>query len=246
MKLQKISVIIFVAMIAFNLAPLSVVAKSKTRSLEKKIFVHPRGKSYEAKPPRAGGPDKDKGNKNLQCYSTYGKEVKWKTTPDYVIDTTNNSGMTGDFVTNTFSKSVNTWDGEVDMNLNGGHTTGPTDWDGDTPDGRNEISFGSYSDNNTIAVTVIWGYFSGRPQDREIIEFDILFNNYFTWGNADSDSTLMDFENIAVHELGHGFGLEDMYESECSEVTMYGYSSEGEIKKRNLEPDDIEGINKVY
>ncbi len=35
-------------------------------------------------------------------------------------------------------------------------------------------------------------------------------------------------------------------QSGCSEVTMYGYSTEGETKKCDLEPDDIAGLVTLY
>ena len=41
-------------------------------------------------------------------------------------------------------------------------------------------------------------------------------------------------------------GLIDIYDSACSEVTMYGYGTEGETKKRTLEPTDIAGIQTLY
>ena len=56
----------------------------------------------------------------------------------------------------------------------------------------------------------------------------------------------MDLQNIATHELGHSAGLNDIYSSTCSEVTMYGYSSYGETKKRTLEQPDITGLQKIY
>ena len=66
----------------------------------------------------------------------------------------------------------------------------------------------------------------------------------FDWGIAEAGK--MDFENIATHELGHAVGLGDLYTSECSEQTMYGYAGYGEIKKRDLEAGDIAGITKLY
>ncbi|MBA7689098.1 hypothetical protein ES703_97593 [subsurface metagenome] len=56
----------------------------------------------------------------------------------------------------------------------------------------------------------------------------------------------MDFGNIATHELGHAVGLDDLYTSKCSEMTMYGYASYGETKKRTLEAGDITGVQKLY
>ena len=106
--------------------------------------------------------------------------------------------------------------------------------------------FEDYSNDNVIAVTVTWGYFNGPPWSRRIIEFDILFNTYFAWGDADDDNSLMDLQNIATHEIGHGLGLADLYELNCAEETMYGYSTEGETKKRDLEAGDIAGLHILY
>lgn len=84
------------------------------------------------------------------------------------------------------------------------------------------------------------------PPTREIVEFDVLFDTNYDWGDATVDPTVMDLQNIATHEIGHGVGLDDIYESACSEVTMYGYSTSGETKKRTLEAPDITGVQKLY
>lgn len=56
----------------------------------------------------------------------------------------------------------------------------------------------------------------------------------------------MDFENIAVHELGHSIGLNDLYSSSCLDQTMYGYAEFSETKKRDLNVGDITGTDKLY
>ena len=80
-----------------------------------------------------------------------------------------------------------------------------------------------------------------------------MFDIDWIWGDADPNNdgivdnpNVMDLQNIATHEFGHGIGLDDVYNSECSEVTMYGYSDYGEIKKRTLEQPDVTGLQKLY
>src|SRR3989344_3235650 len=113
-------------------------------------------------------------------------------------------------------------------------------------DGVNEIYFADIANSDAIAVTIVWGYFSGPIFAREIIEWDQVYDDVdFSWNN-DGNSNDMDFENIVTHELGHSVGLGDLYSSSCSEQTMYGYATEGETKKRTLEQGDILGIRKLY
>lgn len=46
--------------------------------------------------------------------------------------------------------------------------------------------------------------------------------------------------DIVTHELGHGIGLADIYD--CELETMYGYSTEGDIIKRDLYDGGIAGL----
>ena len=52
--------------------------------------------------------------------------------------------------------------------------------------------------------------------------------------------------HIETHELGHGAGLDDIYQSPAYQETMYGYSSLGETIKRDLYTGDKTGITKLY
>lgn len=56
----------------------------------------------------------------------------------------------------------------------------------------------------------------------------------------------MDVENIVTHEMGHSFGMGDLYTTACAQETMYGYASEGQTNARTLEAGDIAGISKLY
>lgn len=49
-----------------------------------------------------------------------------------------------------------------------------------------------------------------------------------------------------MHELGHVFGLSDLFLDSCNEETMYGLVGLGEVNKRTLEAGDIDGIHKLY
>lgn len=109
------------------------------------------------------------------------------------------------------------------------------------PDGNNELVFADL-DQGVIAVCYTWYY----TDTNEIFQFDIAFNTDYTWGDAEVDSTLMDLQNIATHELGHGFGLADIYKPKLSYLTMFGYSGEGDTQKRDLAQGDIDGIQALY
>lgn len=107
------------------------------------------------------------------------------------------------------------------------------------PDRVNELVW-SDLDSGIIAVCYTWSV------GDEIIQFDIAFNTDYLWNLDSANTDLMDLQNIATHELGHGFGLLDIYKPKLSELTMYGYSGPGDIAKRSLEQGDIDGIQAIY
>jgi len=208
------------------------------------------------KPPGTPGNGPDKPDDDTSdCYAFLARGAMWKTTEPYVLDTTNNDGLTETFVSIVIANSFETWDTEVNFEIFGERDT-TKDVDGaDTvyPDGKNEIFFGTIEDENVIAVAIVWGIFGGPPKQREIVECDVVFDDEYTWGDAGptsetelGDTSIMDLQNIATHEFGHGAGLDDLYESSCSEQTMYGYAEPGETKKRTLGSGDINGVYTLY
>lgn len=197
--------------------------------LEKIVFIH--YKKGFAKP--SGG------TKGAACYGFLSKGAKLKSVGDLTIHP--------DLDVSTILASANEWDSYTSATLFGTSTIDSTaNWDSDAPDGRNEFSYGNYLQEGVIAVTIVWGYFSGHPSTREIVEFDVMFDTGYEWGDATVDKTKMDLQNIATHELGHGVGLADVYQTSCSEVTMYGYSNYEEVKKRDLAGQDITGLRTLY
>lgn len=206
-----------------------------------------RYKEGKEKPPHAGGP-KDKGNKGATCYGFLAKDAKWKTVEDWIVNPLNSRGLDGNFVFNNLAGDIAKWENaaSVDILGNGSITSDILLADTTSPDNKNEVYFADISNTNAIAVTIVWGIFGGRPANRELVEWDQIYDDIdFDW-SASGEAGKMDFENIATHELGHSFGMNDLYESTCVEETMYGYASEGETNKRDLNAGDIAGIDKLY
>ncbi len=115
------------------------------------------------------------------------------------------------------------------------------------PDYRNVITWG-LAQAGVVAYASIW-YVSTTG---EIVDADIVLNTYYRWGIADGNESTsdlvgkFDIRNIVTHEGGHWTGLDDLYDSKYSAMTMYGYASLGEEIKRSLEPGDIAGAQDVY
>jgi len=199
-------------------------------TLERTIFIHYANGKVTAK------------GKAATCYKLLG--AKWKLLPvSYVVNPKLEKIVPG-----AVFASNETWDTATSQGLfNDSYTIDPSaDWDSDSPDGRNEYSLGNYPQSGVIAVTVIWSGIPIGSKGRQIIDFDVMFDTDWTWGDAMVNPSVMDIQNIATHETGHGLGLADIYSSACSTVTMYGYSDYGETQKRTLEAPDTLGLQKLY
>jgi len=231
--------LLFVLIItAILLTPVVLARSSKpTEPLEKITFIH--YKDGTVKP--VGG-----AAKAPTCYKLLGP--KWKNLPvSYVV---NPNGYDVSFVTAAISASANEWDSHTSAVLFNVYTIDySATWDdtADKVDYKNEYVFGSYSDSNVIAVTVVWYTRFGM----QIVDYDVLFNTYYGWFDCTkttctNENKGMDLQNIATHETGHGIGLADIYDKSCSAVTMYGYSWYGDTQKRTLEQPDITGLQKLY
>lgn len=190
------------------------------------------------------------------CYTYLSNSTKWKGVEPWVVNTQNARGLASDFIFNNITSDIAKWEDATDGNTTnatgvdvlgpGATTSAVLVADTSTPDGQNEIYFADVSSSGAIAVTIVWGIFSGPPFARELVEWDQIYDDIdFDWSST-GEPGKMDFENIATHELGHSVGLGDLYETVCSEETMFGYSTNGETKKRNLNSGDITGANKLY
>ncbi len=151
------------------------------------------------------------------------------------------------FVASTIDAAMETWDTEVAFDIFGTRAAGVGDGpDYDTPDGKNEISFGEIAAPGAIAQTVTWYIGRGPPSGRSIVEYDIVFDHGdFDFGDVKEHPAKWDLESITAHELGHGLGIRHP-DSSCTEETMYAFVSVGEFNKRDLFTGDIAGVKEVY
>jgi hypothetical protein len=113
-------------------------------------------------------------------------------------------------------------------------------------DGANAILWKKLG-RSTVGVTFVW--FS--TQNGELLEVDTVFNKRYPWAifpnSPDCQSTpkAYDLQSIATHEFGHWVGLDDLFDDADKDLTMYGFSAGGEIKKRTLGTGDISGKNEL-
>ncbi|HLC77941.1 MAG TPA: matrixin family metalloprotease [Candidatus Nanoarchaeia archaeon] len=197
--------------------------------LERVDFIH------YAKPNGVGS------TKSPSCYKLMG--VKWNPLPvSYVINPSNSQGLSEGFVTSTISASAETWDSATSSEVFSNTYAVNYSAQYGVQNFQNALVFGDYPDSGVIGVTSVWYTRVGK----RIVEFDMLLNTDFVWGDATLNSSAMDLQNIITHELGHSIGLDDIYSTSCLSVTMYGYSTEGETSKRILETADIAGLQKMY
>ncbi len=141
------------------------------------------------------------------------------------------SGYDSDFTSASQEWDHNTQKSLFTQTASGGYASASID-------GMNSVFFADLS-AGVIAVTYVWY----DPQTDILLESDMAFNTDFQWGDSPTE---MNFLNIATHELGHVCGLSDLYGKKFFQLTMYGYSWEGDTSKIDLATGDISGLLKIY
>ena len=194
----------------------------------------------------ADKPGKGPSGGGEKCYAFLAKDARWKTPEPYLVDPTNGRGLDQATVRDLTTLAVNAWDVEVAFDIFGSEVGGIVDGaDTVSPDGKNEVYFADVAYDGAIAVTIVWGVFSGPPFGRELIEWDQVYDDVdFDWSTS-GEAYKMDFQNIATHEVGHSAGMGHPDDS-CTEETMYRFADYGETKKQDLNTGDIVGINELY
>lgn len=239
--MKKFLILVILLVVALALViPQVVLAKENVDkgSLTKKVFIH--YKKPNAKPDGTGKP----GKPSEGSYTYIARGMRWKTTENYIFNSS--SAPSGADV--AIATAMATWDDVVAYDIFGSLLI---DNDAkvilDNVDNKNVIQFAPLNDPQIIAITYVWGYYNAPPRYREIVEVDMIFNDYYDWGDySPGGIVVMDVCNIATHEMGHAAGMGDLYDTASELETMYGYSGYADIEKRDLHDGDIAGIKNLY
>ena len=212
--------------------------------LQRIIFIHP---AKPPKPPSGGGGENG-------YFKLIAGGVRWRSFPVPLEVNPALSGLDSGAVLIAVGTAAEEWDSGAVSGWGGvapdlvNDAIGITEktyanlaWTSDKLDGANTLVWGNYPTSGVIAVTILWY----NTATKTIVEFDIVFDTDYKWRTAGT-SDAMDLQNIATHEIGHGAGLGDVYQDAAYKETMYGYSSLGEISKRDLYTGDKQGITKLY
>lgn len=201
-----------------------------------------------------GGGGGDTTGDDSKCFTFLAKGAKWKGEAEpWIVNPFNIRGLTESEILTRLSSDINQWEDAAGTDILGVGTSSTTDIlvaDTISPDDKNEVYFADVDSPGAIAVTIVWGHFSGPPFARDLIEWDMVFDDVdYDWSiNAPADDgPQMDFDNIAAHELGHSVGMgHSPTDDTCLEQTMYPTAAFDEIKKRSLELGDQTGVAKLY
>jgi len=237
------------------IAPKVVKLKDGTIAEKAVHIFYEEGFSHKPShtPGGKGGGNGDTEDSVAQCYNfIFGKsKTKWKSVEPYMVLNNNVVGLTDPFVRGVISDGIDKWEAAAGKNILGSEESETVDGpDYNSPDNKNEVMFGNIVDSGVIAVTIVWKTLI----QNKLIEWDMVYDNDYNWGDAGptlegelGDTTIMDLDNIATHELGHatGMGHPDL-DDPCTEETMYAFATFGETKKRTLNSGDIAGINDLY
>lgn len=190
------------------------------------------------------------------CTGSIAEGAAWRVSSGYTLHLRNRHSLSPGFLIDALALADDQWRCALNKygRLVGGPLIRALDGSGGevidlgAPDGRNDIGFATIEGRpGTVAVTIVWGVFGGPISARRIIEFDMVFDGiHYQWGDASRNRAVMDVQSIATHEMGHRYGLDDVYDRACFRATMFGTSSEGETDKRSLHPIDVEGLADLY
>ena len=139
----------------------------------------------------------------------------------YLNPTGTPSGLTPESSQSAISAAANTWDDAVGQNIFADGTTVKIDYSKQVPNLFAGYSADTFSvngwknfGNSYLGATAYWtngqkvnGYYS-------LTEADTVYNKDYQWTtdlNTALNTGKLDLQSVAVHELGHSIGMDDLY-----------------------------------
>ena len=259
--MKRLLVALLVVALVVSLSAVTVSAKpSKPLTppdLEQVIYVH-YGKDKPGKPDKPPGKPEPEPEEPSEPVNDYYEltgyflvgTAKYYVNPNAVAPGGNGIEIPGAVA--AVSSSFETWDEVTGAELFD-DAVGTTAKYGIEQDWQNTVSWQTIVPPKIIAICAWWAYTGVDPntlemeQAGQIAEFDIVLNakhDWVTMAGYVADAFII--ENITTHEAGHVVGLDDLYDDIYCELTMYGYSEEGETIKIDLEVGDIAGAQELY
>mgnify|MGYP001086961119 CR=1 FL=1 len=143
-----------------------------------------------------------------------------------------------------FTQAFNNWICETGINYEIGTSPTAVDSAGGSQDGTNVIRFDNGSELGSTTLGVCYSFFSGCSDgggsfNWYVSELDLVFNDTTNWytGTGAPASGQIDFESIALHELGHSHQLAHIIDpnnntvgNNAEDVMHYAFSN-GEFQR---------------
>ena len=176
-----------------------------------------------------------------------GTQLHWNpATAPYSINAAGSPDIPDDSDTQAVKASFDAWNAAANFHY---HTDCLTNLNAGSIHPGNEVNDGNsivtwvnsnwVYGNGTIAITFNWF----DPTSGEIGESDLMANGQdYTWTTG-STGVQTDVRNFLTHEAGHYLGMDHSLDTEA---TMFATGTTGETKKRDLDADDIAGVQSIY
>ena len=146
-------------------------------------------------------------------------------------------------------RAYQTWQDDPASGFTVSYNGNRTDRDWGISDGINIFCW-RFIDGNSGILGVTRSYFGYIPDvydSLRLVDSDIELDTSDYWSATEAPAPdRIDVQAVATHEIGHLVGLADLYSPEDSAMTMFGYTSTGDVTQRTLEWGDQAGLRQLH